>query len=114
MYNPLQLLQCCSSKIGYPKVKIYIYIYIYYNIYKYSSIFGLRESLLRTATLQQLQHLTTSSFPINNYSKTCKKSQKGVYLQRQKSQKGVKYGRREISKRCKQHHYEAENIPATP
>ena len=39
---------------------------------------------------------------IEKLLKTCKKSQKGVYLQRQKSQKGVKYGRREISKRCKQ------------
>ena len=33
--NVLQLLQCCSSKIGYTKVKInsiFIYINIYINI----------------------------------------------------------------------------------
>ena len=31
---------------------------------------------------------------------SCRKSQKGVYLQRVKSQKGVKYGSSEIAKRC--------------
>jgi hypothetical protein len=63
-------------------------------------------------------------FPTNNYffrvylknlvQKTCRKSQKGVYLQRQKPQKGVKYNRAKISKRCKWHHDETKNIPATP
>jgi len=32
---------------------------------------------------------------------TCRKSKKGVFLQRQKSQKGAKYARTKISKRCK-------------
>jgi hypothetical protein len=53
-------------------------------------------------------------FSQNNCPKTCRKSQKGVYLQRQKSQKGVEYGGAKISKRCGWHRYEAENIPATP
>ena len=37
----------------------------------------------------------------------CRKSQKGVYLHREKSQKGVKYGTTEISERCGWHHLEA-------
>jgi hypothetical protein len=48
------------------------------------------------------------------WAKTCKKSQKGVYLQHQKSQKGVEYSGTKISKRCKQNYDEAENISATP
>ena len=37
---------------------------------------------------------------------SCWKSQKSVYLHRQKSQKGVKYGMSEISKRCRRNRYE--------
>ncbi len=40
-----------------PKICLYLYIYKY--IYKYRSILGYVNSFLRTATLQQVQHILT-------------------------------------------------------
>ena len=53
----LQLLQCCSSKIGSTKVKNYVYIFIYiiYIIYINIKVFvGYGGNTSRE--LQQLQH----------------------------------------------------------
>lgn len=53
MFCLLQLLQCCSSKTDYVKIKNKLYIYIY----KYRSIFRVLKCLSRTATLQHCSTL---------------------------------------------------------
>ena len=58
-------------------------------------------------TKLRIKSTEKQSFFIVFQQKTCRKSQKGVSLHHKKPQKGVKYNRKEISKTCKAHCYEA-------